>query len=206
MNKIQQKAQQRSRWSLILLFSLYLLPVIFAYVAYKDPQWQPSSTKNNGILFNPVVTLSHFDLHTLDGKQLSIEQLRGKWSLIYVGGQTCDELCKQTLLKGRNGRIAQGGEGNRINYFYIVNADSFDEDQSAMSKAYPRLVLLKGDKLQRASVLNQFKIGKDHIVGSDYRLYLVDPAGNLLMHYPKGFRDLGLMEDLKHLLKWSQIG
>jgi len=106
----------------------------------------------------------------------------------------------------RDGRLAQGGEGNRINYYYIVNADSFDEDQAAMSRVYPRLVLLKDNKQQRDRVLRQFRIGKDHVVGSDNRLYLVDPAGNLLMHYPQGFKDLGLMEDLKHLLKWSQIG
>lgn len=206
MNEVQKKIQQRSRVKLVILFSIFLLPIIVAYVLYKNPQWQPGSSKNNGILFNPVVIFSSFDLQTMDGKKFSAEQLRGKWSLIYIGKQTCDEICKQTLLKAMNGLIAQGREASRINYYYIVNADKFDADRSAMAESYPRLVFLKGDKKQRAMLLPKFSVGKEHKVGDDDRLYLLDPAGVLLMHYPSGFKDLGLMEDLKHLLKWSQIG
>lgn len=206
MNEVQKKIQQRSRVKLVILFSIFLLPIIVAYVLYKNPQWQPGSSKNNGILFNPVVIFSSFDLQTMDGKKFSAEQLRGKWSLIYIGKQTCDEICKQTLLKAMNGLIAQGREASRINYYYIVNADKFDADHSAMAESYPRLVFLKGDKKQRDMLLPKFSVGKEHKVGDDDRLYLLDPAGVLLMHYPSGFKDLGLMEDLKHLLKWSQIG
>ncbi len=206
MNEAQRKIQQRSRVKLVILFSIFLLPIIFAYVIYKNPQWQPGSTKNNGILVNPVVTFSRFDLQTMDGKKFSAEQLRGKWSLIYIGKQTCDEICKETLLKAMNGLIAQGREASRINYYYIVNANKFNADHSAMAESYPRLVFLKGDKKQRTMLLPKFSVSKEHKVGDDDRLYLLDPAGVLLMHYPSGFKDLGLMEDLKHLLKWSQIG
>ena len=37
-------------------------------------------------------------------------------------------------------------------------------------------------------------------------LLLMDPQGNLVLYYPPGFDPYGLVKDLKHLLKVSQIG
>ena len=66
--------------------------------------------------------------------------------------------------------------------------------------------MLHGDAAQRNPVIQQFRVDQKQQPGTDNRLYLVDPNGNILLHYPYGFKDIGLMEDLKHLLKWSQIG
>ena len=38
------------------------------------------------------------------------------------------------------------------------------------------------------------------------RLYLVDPLGNLVLHYGDGFENTGLLKDLKKLLGLSSIG
>jgi len=38
------------------------------------------------------------------------------------------------------------------------------------------------------------------------RVYMIDPLGNYMMFYEDGFDSLGIMEDLKFLLKASQIG
>lgn len=205
MNESQKKVQQRSRVSLVILLLIFLLPVIFAYVIHKNPQWRPGATKNNGILYGQAVVLQDWMLQTHEGKEITLEELRGKWSLIYIGKSECGQLCQQTLLKANNGRIAQGKEASRINLYYLLDADSLADEQ-AMLKTYPKLVLLKGNSQQRTAAISQFSIDKQHKPGSDDRLYLVDPGGVLLMHYPAGFKDVGLMDDLKHLLKWSQIG
>jgi cytochrome oxidase Cu insertion factor (SCO1/SenC/PrrC family) len=202
INQQDKKARQRSRISLIVLIAIFLVPIMMAYIVHKNPSLQPGSTKNHGILYKPAVALDDFSFVTLDSKTYTVEQLRGKWWLIYVGTGSCEAICQETLLKAKNGIIAQGGEGIRVRYAYITTGEKH-ADVEALKKQYPGILLLNTDE---KSTLAKFKIDAQHRVGSDDRLYLVDPAGNLLMHYPAGFKDLGLMEDLKHLLKWSQIG
>ena len=202
INQQDNKARQRSRISLIVLIAIFLVPIIMAYIVHKNPSLQPGSTKNHGILYKPAVALDTFSFVTLDSKTFTAEQLRGKWWLIYIGKGSCEAICQETLLKAKNGIIAQGGEGIRVRYTYITTGEKHT-DVEALKKQYPGILLLNTDE---KSTLAKFKIDAQHRVGSDDRLYLVDPAANLLMHYPAGFRDLGLMEDLKHLLKWSQIG
>jgi hypothetical protein len=38
------------------------------------------------------------------------------------------------------------------------------------------------------------------------RIYLIDPLGNLMMSYAPGAKPKGLLEDMKRLLRLSQIG
>ena len=191
---------------LILLLLVFLLPIVLAYVIHKNPQWQPGSTKNYGILYKPAINLGKFTLRTQDDKPFSLDDMRGKWSLIYIGTGSCDQACEETLIKARDARWAQGTEAPRINYYYLLTADTFSGDQAKLLKDFPGLIILHGSSGQRAPFISQFHASQNPQPGSDNRLYLVDPAGVLLMQYPFGFRHIGLMEDLKYLLKWSQIG
>lgn len=200
------KEQRRSQLKLILLLLVFLLPVIAAYVMYKNPQWQPAKTKNYGVLYKPAVSINKFTLRTQDDKAFTLDNLRGKWSLIYIGTGSCDKPCEETLIKARDARWAQGTEATRINYYYLLTVDNFTGDVAKLLKAYPGLIMLHGNAEQRNELIRQFRTNNTVQPGSDNRLYLVDPIGNIVMHYPYGFRHIGLMEDLKYLLKWSQIG
>jgi cytochrome oxidase Cu insertion factor (SCO1/SenC/PrrC family) len=201
-----KQAITRSRWKLILLAAVFVVPVLAAYIIHINPQWIPKSTKNYGILYKPTVRLSNFTLQTQDNKPYTLDMLRGKWSLVYIGSGSCHKICEETLIKARDGRWAQGTEATRIHYYYVLTTDGFNGDVAKLLKTYPGLILLHGNPEQRAQFIQQFRTSKTQQPGSDDRLYLVDPAGMLLMHYPVGFRHIGLMEDLKYLLKWSQIG
>ena len=202
---IDKKELRRARTKLVLLLLVFLLPVIAAYVYYKNPQWQPT-TKNYGVLYKPAVSLSKFVLHTQTNKAFTLDDLRGKWSLVYIGAGSCDKACEETLFKARDARWAQGTEAPRTNYYYLLETDKFSGDMAALLKAYPGLIMLHGDAAQRNAVIGQFRIDQSVQAESANQLYLVDPIGNIIMHYPYGFKDIGLMEDLKHLLQWSQIG
>lgn len=202
----EEQAIRRSRLKLGLLFAVFLLPVIAAYIVHKHPAWQPKGTINHGVLYKPSVQLKPFTLQTRTGKAYNLDKLRGKWALIYIGGADCDKACQVTLIKARDARWAQGTEATRIKYYYLLTADKFDGDTAQLRKAFPELIMLHGDAKQRTALIQQFRVDKNQKPGSDNRLYLVDPAGMLMLQYPYGFKHIGLMEDLKYLLKWSQIG
>lgn len=202
-----KQAIRRSRIKLGLLFSVFLIPVIAAYIVHLYPGLMPKSTKNYGKLYKPTVSLHAFQLHVQDNnKDFALKDMQGKWSLIYIGGEQCDKACEETLIKARDARWAQGTEAPRIHYYYLVTADKFTGDMAKLKKEFPGLIMLEGTEAQRGPLIKQFAISASQQPGQDNRLYLVDPAGVLLMHYPYGFRHIGLMEDLKFLLKWSQIG
>lgn len=202
-----KKAIRRARIKLGLLFSVFLIPVVAAYIVHLYPSLMPKSTKNYGKLYKPTVTLQNFELHNKqDNKDFALKDMQSKWSLIYIGGEHCDKACEETLIKARDARWAQGMGATRIHYYYLVDADKFSGDMSNLKKEFPGLIVLEGTQAQRASLIKQFAISSSQQPGKDNRLYLVDPAGVLLMYYPYGFRHIGLMEDLKFLLKWSQIG
>lgn len=201
-----KQAIRRSRLKLILLFSIFLLPAIAAYVVYKHPQWQPKGGSNHGDLMKPPVRLKPFTLLTQTNKPYDLHMLRGKWSLIYIGGSHCDKACEVTLIKARDARWAQGTAGTRVKYYYVLTSDKFTDDVAKLHKKFPALTILHGNAKQRAALIQQFRVSPNQQLGRDNQLYLVDPTGLFILHYPYGFKHIGLIEDLRHLLKWSQIG
>mgnify|MGYP001814415348 CR=1 FL=1 len=52
----------------------------------------------------------------------------------------------------------------------------------------------------------QFRLPEQGEVGSSPKLYLVDPDQNLMMHYPAVIDQDRVLEDIKKLMKVSQIG
>ena len=123
--------------------------------------------------------------------------------MIYLGRDECDEQCQVTLVKTRNARTAQGSEGSRVNIYIVFEEKAANWTQTELfKKSMGELQVLTADKAT-VDIMRQ-------TLGSSARtpdqVYLIDPAGNYLMYYETGFDSLGIMEDLKLLLKASQIG
>jgi len=206
MNQIDPK-QRRSRWTLGILAAVFIAPILLAYIVYKNKSLIPSSQKNHGEIVSPAQPLTAFSLKTKEGISFGLEDLRRKWSYIYVIENECNENCKLNLLKMRNARIAQGGEGLRVNYYLILtkrsNDQTFDDE---FVKAHPKLIYLYAKDSGAKPVLDILKGAGQIRVEDMKRVYMIDPLGNYMMFYEDGFDSLGIMEDLKFLLKASQIG
>lgn len=194
--------QKRSRATLILLVLVFVLPILVAFLFHKNKTWLPAS-KNHGTLVNPVIELPEITLRTQKGERFELKDFRGKWSMIYLGRKECDEQCQVTLVKTRNARTAQGAEGNRVN-IYIVFEDKAAEwtKTDLFRKNMAAFQVLTTDSRNIDVIRRTLGVSAD----SPDQVYLIDPAGNYLMYYKAGFDSLGIMEDLKLLLKASQIG
>lgn len=205
MNEIQQKNARRSRVSLVLLALVFILPIALAWIVSKNKALQPTQTKNNGTLFEPVRPLQDFALQTAANKPFTLEDMRRKWSYVYLAGVTCNTVCRDSLIKIRDARLAQSGEATRVEYYlFYTTAPSANEQQELISE-HPRLtILLVGS--QQQSLLDMFKLNGETEPVAAQRVYLIDPIGNLMMYYPEGSPGNGLLKDLRHLLQWSQIG
>lgn len=122
--------------------------------------------------------------------------------MVYIGDASCDVACEKTLYKMRQSRLAQGEELKRINRLYISKNGKPGATLEKILTAHPGMEVVYGNEGDIESLTRQFRKGEKN----DAALYIVDPLGNLMMSYPPGFDAKGLIKDLTHLLKASQIG
>lgn len=202
---VEQRA--RSRKTIYLLAALFLTPMILAWIIFKSvDDWGPLATKNHGELIRPAKPLSDFTLERQDGGKFDLQDLKHKWTIVYIGNKTCDQTCADILYKTRQSRLAQGKEIDRVNRVFVLNQIHLSAaEKSTIAQSHPQLIVVNGNQQQLAGFIRQFAIdGKD--VPAAQRIYLVDPLGNLMMSYEPGFKGPDLIKDLERLLRISQIG
>ena len=210
MNELPQKKSNRSRVIFILLVLLFIAPIAIPWLALKNETLyellHPKSTKSFGDLISPARPLADIHFVQLDGADYPIDNMHQKWSYIYISDTGCDQDCIDSLAKVRDARYAQSGDALRVNYYLILTNYSQQNDLAGLIKEHPRMTVLILDDEKAAQFLEQFRIdGEPAVIGAG-RVYLVDPIGNLMMSYPRGFHRDGLLKDLKKILHYSQIG
>ena len=202
-----QAAQlRRSRLTLILLGVLFVGPLIGAWILYSAGM-RPGVTTNYGTLVMPTTPLPKLELRTATG-EAQPELMLGRWSLVQLGGETCDSACSDRLVSSRQVRLALGAAGvekDRVQLVFIVpTAEAAVAAMAQLHESHKLLHIVAdiGTAGQRAT--DVFKPSDPQAV------YLVDPNGNWLMSYQNqesadAFQR-GLLKDLKKLLRLSSIG
>ena len=186
--------QLTPRSKLLIVFGVFVVPVVAAYLAYFG--WRPAGHSNYGDLLK-AAPLQQTMGKTLDDKPFNLEALRGKWVMVYVGEARCDADCAQQLYFMRQTRITQGKEQSRIERLWVLS-DAGSPD-AMLLREYPGLHVWRPSE---AAFVEQFPAGKNRAG----HIYLIDPLGNLMLRFPEHPDAKGMMKDLKLLLKASQIG
>jgi cytochrome oxidase Cu insertion factor (SCO1/SenC/PrrC family) len=180
---------------------VFFVPLgIAAYLYYSPAAWRPAGTVNHGMLIEPVRQLPEAALPTIDGGLTAVDLLRHRWTLLYVGSGACDERCHQALYQMRQVRLALNQDMDRVQRLFIATEPCCDRE--FLAREHPGLVV---DSDAAARLLALFPADAGPIAGTG-RIYLVDPLGNLMMLHPRDSNPKHLLEDLKRLLKLSQIG
>jgi cytochrome oxidase Cu insertion factor (SCO1/SenC/PrrC family) len=186
--------QLTSRSKFLFLMGVFMVPVVAAYLAYFG--WRPAGHSNYGELLK-VAPLQQTAGHTLDGTSFNLDALHGKWVMVHVGSSRCDAACAQQLYLMRQIPITQGKEQSRIERLWVVT-DSGVPD-AALLQAHPGLHVWRPAD---AAFVAQFPAAQNR----GEHIYLVDPLGNLMLRFPAQPDAKRIMQDLKLLLKASQIG
>lgn len=202
-----QRARKKNRTILIALFVVFFGPIILAYVAYEYfIDHHPVETRNRGQLLEPPHELPEFELTTVDGAPLRLEDLKGKWTLTYIGDGQCEQPCAEALNKMQQARLLQGGESKRIQRLYLMTEARPAVSLEKAIQDNPGLIVAKGSAEQLKAVLRPFQISYQQPAGEAARVYIIDPQGFVMMSYPPGFDTADLYKDIKHLLRASWFG
>lgn len=197
-----EATQLRSRnlRTLALLAALFLVPLVLAFLTYYGTSWRPARHVNHGLLLEPARPLPKVPLAVLGSGDQRLPQrlFTRRWSLVYVGDGQCDADCREALYFMRQTRLSLNNEMDRVTPVFLATGDCCARDFLAREQA--GLVVVDATDAAAAAVLREFPAGRAHT------LFVVDPLGNLLMSYDARQNPHGLLEDLKNLLRLSQIG
>lgn len=189
------------RVKLTALILVFISPFIGGWLALYVFEWRPPSG-NYGELVVPVRKLEWPAMETLDGERLT----RGfgrKWTFLLFAGDSCAAPCRNNIYYMRQIRTLLGRDSGRLQNV-LVMARPVDDDLREFLREYPRFKVI--ENFRDPATYRQFQLDGLEPVGSTARLYLVDPDQNLMMHFPAENDQYKVLDDLKKLLKLSQIG
>lgn len=193
---------RRGRRTALLLFAIGFGPMVFATIMYYTGWLNPTDNSNNGELIQPPAPLGQMQLQGANGKPLADrfgpEAADPEWMMMVVSGN-CTADCEDLLYRARQVNIALGKNANRVNRSAWLGSVSDDlaarwgDEYSSME----RLSIPSGESPQWPAGVSP---------AQEPRILLVDPFGNVIMHYGAEHTGKDMLKDLKHLLKLSQIG
>jgi protein SCO1/2 len=175
----------------------------------------PTMTAALRILPEPRV-IADFELVDQDGASFSLEQLRGKWSLLFFGFTHCPDICPSTLydLQQVNQALAPGAEGQAAYQVVFVSVDP-ERDSPERLKEYtayfdPDFLAASGDPEQIAALTRQIGVAwriephepgaANYTVDHSASVMLTDPQGRLHGVFPAPHDAEKITHDLRQLL------
>jgi cytochrome oxidase Cu insertion factor (SCO1/SenC/PrrC family) len=130
-----------------------------------------------------------------------IGDLRGKWTLAYIGGSRCDAPCRESLYTMRQVRLALGEDMRRVERLLILTDQEGLAELREGLKSYPGMVVATASRAALDDLRRTFDW--EAYPGS---VFVIDPLGNLMMRYDPATEPKGMLKDLERLLKVSRIG
>ena len=205
MNAEAAALRARNLRTLAALAGLFLLPLAIAFFTYYGTGWRPTGRVNHGTLITPArplpaASLPRVSLTTVaDAPSATAQLFQTKWSLVYLGDGKCDEACRATLYVTRQTRLALNNDMTRVQRVFLATGNCCD--RSFLAREQAGLVVLDASGAAAQALLHEFPLQ-----AREHTLFVVDPLGNLMMSYDGRKDPHGLLEDLKKLLRLSQIG
>lgn len=193
-------AQQRSgRRQLLLVASIFFVPLVAAIVLYFSASWRPPVGAQHGLLIDPPRPLPEMAFILPDGETTAADILRGRWFLVVPVEGACDQRCLAALADLHQSRLALDKDAPRVQRVLLHDGRCCEAGSPA---AGPDLLVLGAAGPEGEKFRALFPPASDGSAG----IYIVDPHGNLMMSYPATGAARGLLKDLERLLRLSSIG
>ena len=204
VSRPEQSRIRRSRTQLVLIWILFLLPPVSAWVAWKYlAEEGAAATTNTGTLIAPARPLQLAGLRQGDGSDFTLERLRGRWTYVVFSGAECGTRCREQLYLTRQTRMAMSKDIPRVQRLLVLDGQPSPALVGQLAEEQPDLTWVVSGQAAE-SLLQQFRGDGFGPAGEQY--FLVDPLGNLMMFYDLKAPAKGIRKDLQKLLKISQIG
>ena len=196
--KQDENQRRRGRWSMFAVLLVCAAPIIASYLTYFFIK--PEGRTNYGDLLDPRMhPIPAMSSTTVDGKPQTLDDFKGKWLMVKVGGSACDQKCQDMLFMMRQLRTMQGKEADRIERVWLITDSEPLETFMLRVNDGTRYLRAPADVVGKWLPLEKGGKVEEHI-------YLIDPMGHLMMRFPKDADPAKVKKDLGKVLKASAIG
>lgn len=185
MNTPTPRSQRRGRLQLLLIASVFLVPILLAFLLNASG-WIPASSRQHGELLQPAIDLRRESLALADGGAYAWNPEARMWRLVALPPATCDAGCERTAADIDKVWRLLGHNADRLDVLWAGT-------WPGAVQAPDTLQLLQADPALRARLVPAGASGTT--------VHVVDPNGFVVLRYPAGFDPAGLHADLKRLVK-----
>lgn len=182
------RRSRRGRLQLLLLLAVVIGPMVLASAMYQWRFWVPESRSYHGELLGNGQTRADLGVS-------GTEETR--WQLLVTAPAGCEADCRQLVFLARQIHIGLNRDAARASHALASAASLSGAEDARLQREYPQLA-----RLQLQVQAYERIAGR----GMGAQLWIVDPHGNLVLRYDAGSKGKAILDDLRHLLKISQIG
>ena len=179
--------RRKGRWQLILILLMVIGPMVLATLMYKLLFWVPDNRSDHGEMIGNGQTRA----------DIGVQADEQRWQLLVTAPAACAADCQQLVYLARQLQIGLGRDASRASHALASAQPLSAEYETKLKAEYPQLQRLPLD-------LPTFK--QNAAAPGDAQLWIVDPHGNLVLRYDARVKGKDLLNDLRHLLKLSNIG
>lgn len=179
----------RGRLQLLLIIAVVLGPMLLASAMYRFGFWVPQTRSYDGVLIANGQDRAAIGVTAADPER--------RWELLVTAPQGCEAQCQELVYLARQINIGLAREAARASHA-LASSTALDEAyEQRLSREYPQL--------QRHG-LDASVYARNPDAPATPQLWIVDPHGNLVLRYDADADGKAILDDLKYLLKISQIG
>jgi hypothetical protein len=180
--------RRRGRLQLIMILAVVIGPMILASAMYQWRFWVPETRSYHGELIGNGQTRA--DLGVSGAQEV-------RWQLLVTVPGVCDADCKQLVFLARQIHIGLNRDTARASHALASTQPLADDYDALLRREFPQLTRYRLEPKAYAETAGK-------VEGA--QLWIVDPHGNLVLRYDSRSKGKGILNDLRHLLKISQIG
>ena len=182
-------SNKRNRRSLLLLLTIFVLPILLAKLALEN-QWLDLGVTNQGQLLTQPLTLTNLGINE--------PELAQQWLIIYRLPSKCPEVCLHSIETVHNSYVSLGKDMPRVTPV-LLKGNIFSAQQSKQLAKSQWKILALTPKMQNLLLEPQ--------------VLIADPLGNIILRHQLPEKEqqqtsLGkaIIADMKKLLKYSKVG
>ena len=180
-------SRRKGRLQLLLILLGVIGPMILATGMYKLQFWVPEGRSYHGELIGNGQTRA----------DLGVQAQEDRWQMLVTAPKECSVDCQQLVYLARQIQIGLGRDASRASHALAAAQPLAADYEAKLTREYPQLQRYPMD-------LTIFsKTTGDQAVP---QLWIIDPHGNLVLRYDPTIKGKDLLNDLRHLLKLSNIG
>ena len=192
---MKKKQSWHSFLTLVLLFVLFLTPLIAAVILYtRKPHWLHHKTVNKGHLLLTPLNLSQLKL--IPAQQNPALQ-KPAWFLFFLTQTPCRHSCQKHLYHLRQITHALGKNRYRVHYGFIVTNRLFRPSLNKDSNLF-QYTIIKNELDHFFSALKIKPLTDGY--------FIADPLGKIILYFLSDAQDKDIYDDLNRLLNVSTLG